>query len=68
MSKFCQDGKLLEYYYEDVTTTFEGFKRGLRESSKFWFKTSKSPRLHILCFSPAVNFHMMKGVSRLKKS
>ncbi|XP_071130914.1 long-chain-fatty-acid--CoA ligase 1-like [Mytilus edulis] len=33
ISKFCRDGKLLEYYYDDVKTTFEGFKRGLQMSN-----------------------------------
>lgn len=33
ISKYVKDGKLLKYYYDDVTTTFEGFKRGLRVSN-----------------------------------
>ncbi|XP_019637082.1 PREDICTED: long-chain-fatty-acid--CoA ligase 1-like [Branchiostoma belcheri] len=30
ISTRCKDGKLLEYLYDDVTTTYEGFQRGIR--------------------------------------
>ncbi|KAI0221629.1 Long-chain-fatty-acid--CoA ligase 5 [Lamellibrachia satsuma] len=32
MSRYCKDGKLVEYFYEDVRTFYDGFRRGARVS------------------------------------
>ena len=34
VSQFTKDGKLMETYFEDVTTLYEGFLRGMKVSGE----------------------------------